>query len=81
MPEHFATADSCPHELTVVVMHHAGHLPLPPVSLSGRSAALWWASGAALVLAAALLAGVRLRRHLRLRDYHKRVLDFWFNNR
>ena len=56
---------------------------MPPQlpQLEPRSAALWWACGAALLATAALLAALGLRRHLRLRDYHKRVLDFWFNSR
>lgn len=61
--------------------HSAGYLPPTPVVVDTRSAAAWWVAGAALLAAAALLLGAALRRRLLRQDYHKRVLDFWFNNR
>ncbi|CAB3235364.1 unnamed protein product [Arctia plantaginis] len=53
----------------------------PPVVVVGVGRAAWWALGGALVGAAALLLSVALRRALRSRDYHKRVIAAWLGAR
>ncbi|XP_075974211.1 uncharacterized protein LOC142975319 [Anticarsia gemmatalis] len=47
------------------------------VRVSGASARVWWACGAVLLGAAALVATALARRALRTRNYHKHVLESW----
>ncbi|KAJ8730475.1 hypothetical protein PYW08_001888 [Mythimna loreyi] len=71
------------HHKKFVSYDHLCHAAVqsPLVEARAGSVAQWWVCGAALLAAAALLGAVLLRRRRLLRDYHKRVLDFWFNNR